>query len=235
MIKLVLFDLDGTLLPMEQEKFVKAYFGSIAMRMSSYGYDPDELIKTIWLSTGAMIKNDGSKSNEEVFWDSFAKTYGQKSLADKIQFDNFYIEQFDDLKATCGYNPKACETIHKIKESGLRVALATNPIFPPIATQKRVKWTGLSPQDFEYITTYDNSSFCKPNLSYYEELLEKLDVKPQECLMVGNDVNEDMVAKELDMSVFLLDDCLINKDLKDISDIPKGSFDDLLKYLKIYK
>ena len=71
MIKTILFDLDGTLLPMEQEEFVKAYFGLLANKASNYGYDKETLIKTIWKGTEDMIKNDGSTTNEEVFWKIF--------------------------------------------------------------------------------------------------------------------------------------------------------------------
>ena len=49
--------------------------------------------------------------------------------------------------------------------------------------------------------------------------------------MVGNDVNEDMVARELGMKVFLLTDCILNKDNKDISQYPCGSFPELLDYI----
>ena len=50
--------------------------------------------------------------------------------------------------------------------------------------------------------------------------------------MVGNDVNEDMVAGTLGMKVFLLTDCLINKENVDISQYPHGNYDDLLSYVK---
>ena len=77
--------------------------------------------------------------------------------------------------------------------------LATNPLFPPTATQSRIRWAGLTPEDFEFITTYDNSSFCKPNPDYYREILGKLNLNAGECLMVGNDVGEDMIARTLGM------------------------------------
>lgn len=68
MIKVILFDLDGTLLPMDQEIFVKTYFGLIAQKLAPYGYQPKELIEAVWAGTKAMVKNDGRKTNEEVFW-----------------------------------------------------------------------------------------------------------------------------------------------------------------------
>ena len=49
--------------------------------------------------------------------------------------------------------------------------------------------------------------------------------------MVGNDALEDMVASETGMQVFLLTDCLLNKEQKDISGCPQGSFRQLLDYI----
>jgi HAD superfamily hydrolase (TIGR01549 family) len=123
------------------------------------------------------------------------------------------------------------DLIKAVKDKGLRVALATNPLFPSTATEQRIAWAGLSPKDFELFTTYENSHFCKPNTNYYLEIMEKLGVKPEECLMVGNDVGEDMIVESLGSQVFLLTDNLINKENKDISVYPNGSFDKLLEYI----
>ncbi len=231
-ITTVLFDLDGTLLPMDQEVFVKAYFSGLAKRLSMHGYEPNGLIKAVWTGTKAMIKNDGSKNNEKAFWETFTNIYGEKAMQDLPHFDAFYEEDFDKVALSCGFNEKAKKTVDEIKALGLRMALATNPIFPAIATQKRIAWAGLSHTDFELYTTYENCRYCKPNLSYYQDILSALNVRAEECLMVGNDVSEDMVVKGLGMQVFLLTDCLINKNNEDISAYPNGSFDDLLQYVK---
>ena len=108
--------------------------------------------------------------------------------------------------------------------------VATNPLFPLVAQEARLSWAGLNSDDFDYISHYENSRFCKPNLKYYEEILAKLDLNPAECLMVGNDVNEDIIAIELGMKVFLVTDCLLNPDNKDISVYPHGNFDDLEQF-----
>ena len=231
-LKVVLFDLDGTLLPMEQDKFVKTYFDGIAKSLAVHGYDPKKLINSIWLGTKAMIKNNGEETNEKVFWKTFADIYGENVYSDEPYFDAFYREKFDEVQRACGYNTKAAETIMLVKSLGLRTALATNPIFPAIATQKRIKWAGLSETDFELYTTYENARYSKPNLNYYLGITKELGVAPQECLMVGNDVDEDMIAEKLGMKVFLLTDCIINKDDKDISVYPHGDFDDLVRYIE---
>ncbi len=231
-ITTVLFDLDGTLLPMDQDKFVQAYFGKLAQKLAPHGYDPKKLVAAIWKGTAAMVANDGKKTNEEVFWDKFCQIFGKKAREDEPIFQKFYEEVFIIAKTACGYNQRAAEAVALVKEKGLRVALATNPIFPAVATLSRIGWAGLKPDDFELYTTYENSCQSKPNLAYYKDILNQLGVDPDECVMVGNDVGEDMVASQLGMKVFLLTDDLINKAEEDISKYPNGGYDQLIDFIK---
>lgn len=231
-IRYILFDLDGTLLPMDQEVFIKAYFGRLAAKLSLHGYDSEKLIKAIWGGTTAMVKNDGSATNEDAFWNYFCTLYGAKAREDEPLFAEFYRTDFQQVQQSCGFAPRAAETIAALKEMGFTLVLATNPIFPAMATESRMAWAGLDRKDFVLYTTYENSRHCKPNPDYYRDILAQLDAKPEECLMVGNDVTEDMVAATLGMKVFLLTDCLINKQNQDISCYPQGSFDELMAFIQ---
>lgn len=230
-IKVVLFDLDGTLLPMDQDAFTGDYFKRLAVKLSPYGYEPNQLIKDVWAGTAAMVKNDGTVTNEEAFWKKFAETYGDKVYGEKEIFEDFYRNEFQEVKKVCGFNVKAAEVVKHIKEKGLRVALATNPLFPAIATESRICWAGLSPEDFEMYTTYENARYCKPNPNYYKAVVEQLGVDAKDCLMVGNDVKEDMIAESLGMKVFLLTDCMVNREDKDISVYPHGNFVELIQFI----
>ncbi len=229
--KVILFDLDGTLLPMDMEAFTRKYFGLLAGKFATYGYDPERLLDAIQAGVVAMVKNDGAKSNEEVFWEVMEEKYGAAVKSDIALFDAFYRKEFEGAREACGYNPQASETVAKLKERGFQIALATNPLFPQIATENRIRWAGLAPEDFECYTTYETSRYCKPNVKYYMDVVQQLQVKPEECLMVGNDVAEDMIAEELGMKVFLLTDCLINREQKDVSAYPGGSFSELMEYI----
>lgn len=232
-LKWILFDLDGTLLPMDQDVFVKAYFKQLAKRLAPFGYEPEKLVKTIWAGTGAMVVNDGHAKNIDVFWDAFAGIYGEESRGIKPEVDAFYSNEFCKAQESCGFNPEAKKAVEAIKAMGYSVALATNPIFPAVATRRRIDWAGLTPEDFAIYTTYENSCHCKPNPEYYKDVCAAIGANPEECLMVGNDVGEDMIPAEgLGMKVFLLTDCLINKDGVDISRYPNGSFAELLAYVK---
>lgn len=230
-LKVVLFDLDGTLLPMDQDVFTNEYFRRLIAKVSPYGYDAEKLIQATWAGTVAEAKNDGVRSNKTVFWKTATEVYGRDFEPDMPIFDEYYENDFQEVQKVCGYNADAARSISVLKQKGFRVALATNPIFPRVATEHRIRWAGLVPKDFEWISTYENSCYAKPNPDYYRDIAQRLQVAPEKCLMVGNDVREDMIAKKIGMKVFLLTDCLINKDNKDISAYPNGNFGDMLMYI----
>ena len=227
----ILFDLDGTLLPMNLDVFMKAYFGGLAEHMAPYGYEPKRFIASIWQGSAYMVKNNGKRTNEEAFWDGFNNSYGRDGRLDEEHFAEFYRTKFDSVSAVCGRSDRAREVIDLVKKKGLRPVLATNPVFPSMATERRIRWAGLAPEDFVLFTSYENSSFCKPSLDYYRSITNTLGVSPEECVMVGNDVGEDMIAEKLGMRVFLLTDCLINKSGEDISKYQNGSFDELIEFI----
>ena len=227
----ILFDLDGTLLPMDQDDFTESYFSNLAAKAATKGYQPDALIDTVLAGTAAMVKNDGTKTNEAVFWELFAAKYGGDALNDIPFFEEFYRTDFQKAKELCGLAPMAKDIVHSLKARGLRVILATNPLFPAIATESRIRWAGLEPEDFELYTTYENSRHCKPNPEYYKDIMAELNLTAEECVMVGNDVGEDMIAEKLGMKVFLLTDCLINRKNEDISKYPHGGFNELKVFL----
>lgn len=230
-IRTVLFDLDGTLLPMDQKQFVHAYFHSLYAALEPFGFTKEAFQKAMWGSVGAAIQNDGATTNEEAFWRAFQTFTGIEPKAVLPVIEGYYRREFQEVSKSCGFTPYAKQIVERIRQSGSAVVLATNPVFPKIATESRMRWAGLSPEEFLLYTTYESCRYCKPNLKYYKEILEKLELTPQECLMVGNDVDEDMVAEELGMQVFLLTDCLINRSGKEIAAYPNGGFRDLQRFL----
>ena len=231
-ITTVLFDLDGTLLPMDQDTFIKAYLGGLVKVAAPLGYDPSALAKSIMAGTYVMYKNDGSKTNEDAFWLYMESVFGKKIIEDKHIFDEYYRTDFQKVAEVCGNTPDANQVVKQVKGKGLRVTLATNPLFPRMATESRARWAGLDTEDFEIITTFEDYTHCKPNLDYYRDILANMGVEPEECLMVGNDVDEDMVAENIGMRVFLLTNDLINKSGTDINQFPHGGFDELKQFIE---
>ena len=172
MLDTILFDLDGTLLPMDQRAFVEAYVTQLCRRYVPCGYDKDLIVKALWTGTLAMVQNDGSCPNEDRFWSSFDQLLGDtRAIRDTIP--SFYTEEFDTVKEVAAPSPLARQIVDTLRHKGYTLILATNPLFPAVGVRTRLSWINLRPEDFSLVTTYDNSTFCKPFPGYYQEILKK--------------------------------------------------------------
>lgn len=228
----VLFDLDGTLLSMDQDLFVKTYFARLCAAMTKHGWDAGKLEKVIWACCGAMVKNDGSMTNEARFWQTFQALTGTRREDVEAGFLEFYEGDFQQIRKVAQQMEESAAVVRLLKQKGYRVAVATNPLFPGVATFSRIRWAGMEPEMFDRVTTYENSCYSKPDRRYYEELLEKLGTVPKRCLMVGNDTAEDMCAAELGMQVYLVTDHLVDREGRGAEEFPHGSLHEFYELVK---
>ncbi len=227
----ILFDLDGTLLPMDMDTFSKGYLHTLAEEMEKYGYREQTLLPAMWRGVASMVKNDGTQKNSDAFWKTFASLLGEKVYDDIPLFDSFYSGRFNEAVKYTSPTPNARRAVEYAKKCADKVILATNPMFPTVAVKARLEWTGLKYEDFDYATDYTNSHYCKPNPKYFEEIAEKFLLNPEKCLMIGNNAEEDANASmTLGFSSFLLTDCLICGG--EMPDCPSGTFEDLFEFLK---
>lgn len=202
----ILFDLDGTLLPMDREEFVRAYLPGISAAAAALG-DPKTIGRAILYGSNVMMaQTGGPQTLETVFWQAFEKACGITREASEPLFQRYYEgEAFEAVRAITPMEPLVPRIVETAKTAGMRLILATSPLFPRIATQKRVGWAGLRVEDFEHITTFEDYHAAKPHRAYYEELLLRLGLRGEQCIMVGNDAVEDLRAPaELGMETFLV-------------------------------
>ena len=191
MIRAIFFDLDGTLLPMDENKFSEIYFGSLAKYLEPHGYDPKQVIKGIWTSAGAMMTNNSGRYNEEVFWETFNAFNGRECRQDEKIFNEYYKTTFPITKNACGENPYARKIVEFCRENFEFVLLTTNPLFPRIATETRMGYVDLRVEDFDFVTTFENFMYCKPNPKFFIEIMNRFNLKPEEILVIGNHTGED--------------------------------------------
>jgi HAD superfamily hydrolase (TIGR01549 family) len=229
MRKAVFFDLDGTLLPLDMDTFMRGYMKAI-VENGFYSRISERKGEEIFgRAVVAMALNDGRALNRDVFFDVIAKESGADRDMLIAHMDAFYTGEFLQLKAATRADKHVKQTIEVLREKGYRLILATNPMFPPVATDTRVRWAGLDPGDFEYITYYDNSRYCKPNPKYFEEILDHIGLSAAECYIVGNDVRDDLSAVALGFEAFLVLDHVIG-DVEKGPKCQKGSYSDLLRF-----
>lgn len=232
MLRTILFDLDGTLLPLDINLFLKRYFEELTLKFQDY-FQPKELTNLVWESTEYMIKNiEKEKTNADAFFEKFySKVFHKPEEINQI-FDDFYTNDFPKIRETTCQNEMILKAVDLLKEKGYELVVATNPMFPKKAILHRIDWAGLKKEDFLFITSFEEMHYCKPQLQFYEEVLEKINRKPEECMMVGNDVEEDMIAKQLGLKTYLIEDYIIQRS-KDRSMIDEcGKYEDFYEFVK---
>ncbi|MDD2373441.1 MAG: HAD family hydrolase [Syntrophomonadaceae bacterium] len=233
MFKAVLLDLDGTLLNIDMDYFLKQYFGKMVELAAKMGFkEGNRLVDQVWRSTEVMIADlDPKSSNEEVFMRDFCQNWPYSLEEIKFFFERYYQEYFPRLKDFCSPFPGIPEMVKYIMRKDLKVVIATNAVFPMSALQDRIRWAGLGKHDFELVTSYELMHFCKPHVQYYEEIAERIGVQPEDCLMIGNDTGEDLPASKIGMKTFLVEDMLIDKGLSHPPDW-RGKLPDLFDFVR---
>lgn len=227
----IFFDLDGTLLPLREDQFIEIYFNKLATYFAKLGFDPKEFIQVILAGIKAMRLNDGSVTNEEKFWEVFQQKTNRTQEELRREFEHFYLTEFQAVKDSTTCDERAAQIVKILKEKGYTLAITTNPLFPALATNQRVGWAGLEIEDFAIVTTFENCGFSKPNIKYYQDILDRLGKKPEEVMMIGNDATEDMIVESLGMDTYLLLDCLINEEGVDTSHFKQGTMEELLRFV----
>jgi HAD superfamily hydrolase (TIGR01549 family) len=211
--KAILFDLDGTLLTLDTEAFFHRYM-KMLREYASHVIQPELLVSSVLQATKEMMEDDGAeRTNEEFFRDRFLGLTNLKQEEIWPVFDRFYAEEFPLLKEEVEPHPYALKVVEEAKKQGYKLVVATNPVFPGVAIYERMKWAGLVEDDFTHVTIFETSHYCKPNPKYFLEICERIGVAPENCIMVGNDMQQDMVAGEVGLATFLVEDYKIDRGL----------------------
>ena len=157
-----------------------------------------------------MLQNDGSRTNRQAFWECFTQELGVGVLPLESVLDDFYLREFDSVRSVMREQADRGPLIRGLREKGYGVILATNPVFPAVAVATRLSWVGLRPEDFDYVTAYENSRHSKPDPEYYRDIMAKVGRRPEECVMIGNNPVDDMSALRTGMQGRLVTDYLEN-------------------------
>lgn len=230
--KAILFDMDGTLVPMDMKEFTNGYFKFLAQKLAPYQIPTEKLVASIWAGTGAMVKNDGTVRNEKVFWKKFEEETGVSEAVIGQACLDFYGNEFHQAKMFTQENPFAKKAVELAHEKAQKVVLATNPLFPMVGQITRMSWVDLVPDDFELVTSYESDSYCKPNPNYFISVCERIQVDPKDCLLIGNDEYEDMyAATKAGLNCYLVTDTMIASAEHPWNGM-RGSFEELVTYLE---
>jgi FMN phosphatase YigB (HAD superfamily) len=197
----LLLDLDDTLINTNIDSFVAVYFQALSRELAPHA-TPDVMVRALMSGTKKMMENeDFSQTLEEVFNAEFYPQIGtsREKLIDVIE--NFYDHIFPTLSGVTSPKPEAKSFIDWAFSQGFRVAIATDPLFPRKATHHRLRWAGFEPEQFEIVSSFEHFHFTKTHPAYYAEVLGRMGWQDGPVLMVGNDLDRDILpAKKLGLA-----------------------------------
>jgi FMN phosphatase YigB (HAD superfamily) len=191
----LLFDLDETLLDTNVNAFVQSYFQKLAAHLASH-VPPETLLKYLMLGTQKMMASeDPSRTLREVFDENFYPHFDVDREAIAPAIEDFYDNVFPTIREVTKPIAGVVEFIEWAFDAGHRVVIATSPYFPRKATYHRLRWAGLPPEKYPFalISTYDDFHFTKPHTAYFAEVLARVGWPDGPVLMVGNDVEQDLI------------------------------------------
>ena len=197
----ILFDLDGTLLDVDVNAFLRRYFRAIQAAVGPR-FPGVEFMPSILASTEAMQSRHSELTNRQAFFRDFLDRTGVDIGENWGMFEDFYRDVFPTLGEGYGPAAGAREAVEAARSLGLKVAVATQPIFPRIAIEHRLAWAGMAGDDFDAVTSYETMHACKPQAAYFRETCALMGCEPRECLMIGDDRGIDMPAADAGLRTF---------------------------------
>jgi putative hydrolase of the HAD superfamily len=183
MIKAVIFDLDNTLLDFKKmkEQGVKAAIG--AMIEAGLDYDEDKAYADIF-----HIYHDKGWEYRLIFDDFLINTIGKidnKLLAAAI------VAYRRAKEATLLVYPNVRRTLVHLIKHGIKIAVVSDA--PSREAWMRIYYLNLH-HVFDLVQTFDESKVHKPSPIPFKMALEKLKIKPEEALMIGDWPERDLVG-----------------------------------------
>ena len=202
----LLLDLDDTLLDTNLEAFVPVYFQALSQHLANY-IDSNTMLRALIAGWGLISANeDSTRTLQEIFDSDFYPKLGaaREEVADLVE--KFYDDVFPSLAQYTRPRPEAVPFVDWALSCGYRIAIATDPFFPRKATYHRLRWAGFDPERFELVSSFEHFHFTKTHPAYYAEVLGRLGWPEGPVLMVGNDVERDLIpAHRLGLKTYLVD------------------------------
>ena len=202
MLKAVLLDLDNTLVLFNEQVFYQHYFELIAPWFADI-MPSNQVGPRLLQATRALLENNGQAMNVEFFLDAFCAELPTSRARIWERFHEFYATDYDNISVPVRVPDQLCAVLDKLAACHLPLVVASNPVFPRIAQEKRLAWSGLGSDRFHLLTHIENMSYVKPRLGYFRQICTKLGLAPKECLMVGNDPSNDMAAGAAGLKTYL--------------------------------
>jgi FMN phosphatase YigB (HAD superfamily) len=202
-IRGLLVDLDNTLITIDVDAFVTGYSQAVARGLVPE--DPERGLAVLAGCTYALLSQpEHPETNGQRLVSALTDYLPQSAAALWRYLEESSRSILPELKPLGTPVPGAASLIRRLRRRGLKVAVATNPIYPRTVILERLSWAGLGAEDVDHVACLETCHSVKPYGPYFTGLAEALGLAPEACLMIGDDPDQDLPAREVGMAVHLV-------------------------------
>ena len=229
--KAIIFDTDNTLYSYApaNELALKSVFTKAEILLDINRKLFEEKFKEARLEIKKRIRNQASSHSRLLYIQRTIELLGFKTqLLLTLDLEQTYWRTF---LQSCKLFPNVRELLDTLKNLNIQTAIITD-LNSQIQFRKII-FFGLE-QYFDYVVTSEEAGFDKPSKAPFELALKKLDLLPNECWMIGDNLNADILGgKECGLTT------LYKYESKDKSKfdniIPDASFNEYITILNLIK
>jgi putative hydrolase of the HAD superfamily len=159
----------------------------------------------------------GLKEDFDKLFSEFNRFYWDTGIEDQNIFEKFLLKKYGNVDykvmahAIIAYRranslllkpyPNVVSTLKKLRSKGIRLAVLSDA--PKLNVYTRLVEVGLDGM-FDVIVTFDDVREIKPSTKGFKIVLDKLNVSVDECLMVGDSPDRDVIgARKIGMKICL--------------------------------
>ena len=200
-IKYIIWDLDNTLV--KCSPLVSPYFiWLMCETFKKYG-SPIKVIQGLHRAKKIMYSAHESGDNYYKIINNFALGSGLDFSQCLEQFEYSMPRILGSLKPFFKPIGAAKSLVEKL-ESQIIFILATNSLWPEYFAKLRLQWALLDPRRFAFITHAHNMKYCKPQVEYYQEIINKQEIIRDTCLYIGDNYIKDAPATKAGLTTVIL-------------------------------
>jgi len=191
MISYIFFDIDDTLFPSTEFSNLARKNAIRAMIRLGLDYDEDKLYRMLV----EIINEKGS--NYPNHFDLLLK---KLKVRNPGRYVAAAIAAYHDTKASILPYPEVPRVILSLREAGAKIFVASDGI--EIKQWDKLIRMGVA-LFFDGVFVSDELKFSKTDPSFFKKILREIKAKPEECLMVGDREDRDILpAKKVGMKTF---------------------------------
>ena len=155
----IFFDLDGTLLPMEIDEFMRTYFEALGAYVARFGVAPEAFMAGMKAGIKNMAAHDDGRPNSDAFWEALvrARRSPMRATGRRSSTASTKLNSVRSARAWCRTRRRRAPWTRS-RPRAIRSCWPRCPCSPSAPCGGACEWAGVDSGKFSRLTNFANST-----------------------------------------------------------------------------